>query len=180
MPDHPIPAALLAAATILAGILAGLVLTLVPHLDPGRAATPPPSTPTTSTPATPGSLPPGPGEYIPTPAGPPTPTPTTAAAYQDSVMSPPGAPIVAGLLPTRGALVGIAALIALAVLDRIPLRAYRPRPDRARDRIPRHRPARPDPTVTLTRLDQPAAPALPPRARRHPESPQPIDTGEGR
>ncbi len=95
-----------------------------------------------------------------------------------TAMSALGAPILAGLLPPRGALVGIAALVALALLDRIPLRAYRPRADR--DRLPRHR-RRHAATVTLTRRDQPPAPppgraiqpqpqrlAIQPRPRRHP------------
>ena len=88
------------------------------------------------------------------------------------------APILAGLLPPRGALVGIAALVALAILDRIPLRAYRPRADRDRMPPPRRRRAA---TVTLTRLHQPPAPppgraiqpqpqrlAIQPRPRCHP------------
>ena len=80
------------------------------------------------------------------------------------------APILAGLLPPRGALVGIAALVALAILDRIPLRAYRPRADR--DRIPRHRRRR-APTVTLTRRDQqPAPPPPPPPGRAIQPQPQ--------
>ncbi len=68
MPDRPITAALLAVATILAGILACLLLALALHLTPTHAATTP--TTTTATTAT-ASPPPAPGEYIPTPAGPP-------------------------------------------------------------------------------------------------------------
>ncbi len=86
-------------------------------------------------------------------------------------MSALGAPILAGLLPPRGALVGIVALLALAVLDRIPLRAYRPHQDdghtprrrRRRVRAQVRASGRADrqdapPAVTLTRLDQPPAP----------------------
>ncbi len=69
MPDRPITAALLAVATILAGILACLVLALALHLTPTRAATPTPPTTATVSPA-----PMAPGEYVPTPAGPPSTT----------------------------------------------------------------------------------------------------------
>jgi hypothetical protein len=70
MPDRPITAALLAVATILAGVLACLVLALALHLPATHAATPTTPTTTTGTTAT-VSPPPVPGEYIPTPAGPP-------------------------------------------------------------------------------------------------------------
>jgi hypothetical protein len=68
MPDRPLTAALLAVATILAGVLACLVLALALHLPPTRAATP---TPTTTATVSPPAVP---GEYVPTPAGPPTTT----------------------------------------------------------------------------------------------------------
>jgi hypothetical protein len=70
MPDRPITAALLAVATILAGVLACLVLALALHLTPTRAATPTTTTGTTATISPPAV----PGEYIPTPGGPPTTT----------------------------------------------------------------------------------------------------------
>jgi hypothetical protein len=69
MPERPIIAALPAVATIVAGILACLVLALALHLTPTRAATPTP--PTTTAPVSP---PAAPGEYVPTPAGPPSTT----------------------------------------------------------------------------------------------------------
>jgi len=100
-------------------------------------------------------------------------------------MTPFGASILAGLLPPRGALVGIAALVALALLDRIPLHAYQPRADRNRN--PKHRPPRRAPTVTLTRPDQHPPPPPPPPGRpiqqRPPTSPAIAprpDTREGR
>jgi hypothetical protein len=177
MPDRPITAALLAVATIIAAILACLVLTLALHLTPTHAATP--TTPTTTAVPTAAPPAPAPGEYIPTPAGPPATTTTTPPG---PAMTTLGAPILAGLLPPRGALVGIVALIALALLDRIPLRAYRPHPD-DRDRIPRHRPRR-APTVTLTRPDpHPARPAGRAIQQRTPTSPAiapRTDTREGR
>ncbi len=75
-------------------------------------------------------------------------------------MSALGAPILAGLAPPRGALVAIAALAVLAVLDRIPLSAYRPHQDDGRTPRRRRRQVRvvgehPPPT-TVHRLDQPA------------------------
>ena len=68
MPDRPITAALLAVATILAGVLACLLLALALHLPASRAATP--TTPTTTV----SPAPMAPGEYVPTPAGPPSTT----------------------------------------------------------------------------------------------------------
>jgi hypothetical protein len=70
MPDRPITAALLAVATILAGVLACLVLAVALHLPPTRAATPTTTTDPAAT--TTVSAPAAPGEYVPTPAGPPT------------------------------------------------------------------------------------------------------------
>ncbi len=73
MPERPITAALLAVLTILAGILACLVLALALHLPPTRAATPTTTTTTTTTIA-PVSPPAASDEYVPTPAGPPSTT----------------------------------------------------------------------------------------------------------
>jgi hypothetical protein len=175
MPDRPITAALLAVATILAGILACLVLALALHLPLTRAATPHPDHRRGHHRA--GQ--PRPRRVHPDPR---RPTPHDHARRPGAAMSALGAPILAGLLPPRGALVGIAALVALAVLDRIPLRAYQPRADRYR--IPRHRPPRHAPTVTLTRPDPHPAPP-PGRAikQRLPSSPAitpRTDTREGR
>ncbi len=64
MPDRPLAAALGAVATILAGILACLLLAVALHLTPTHAATPP-----TTTTVGPGAA--APYEYVPTPAGPP-------------------------------------------------------------------------------------------------------------
>jgi len=72
MPDRPITAALLAVATIVAGILACLVLALALHLPPTRAPPPPRTTPVPTTAGSPAA--PAPGEYVPTPAGPPSTT----------------------------------------------------------------------------------------------------------
>jgi hypothetical protein len=71
MPDRPITAALGAVATIVAGILACLVLALALHLPASRAGPPPPPT-TTATTTTVSPAAPAPDEYVPTPAGPPT------------------------------------------------------------------------------------------------------------
>ena len=73
MPDRPIIAALLAVATIVAGILACLLLALALHLPASRAATPTPPT-TTATTTTVSAAAPAPDEYVPTPAGPPSTT----------------------------------------------------------------------------------------------------------
>jgi hypothetical protein len=93
----------------------------------------------------------------------------------------------AGIAPSGGALAGLLALAALAILDRIPLSAYRPRQDDGR--TPRyHRRAHHDPAeatqdadelrgagqrpvVTIRRARPPLPPrrrALPPRPDRHP------------
>ncbi len=72
MPDRPLAAALGAVLTILAGILACLVLALALHLPPTRAAaaaTTTTTTPTSSSTVTPAAS--APFEYVPTPAGPP-------------------------------------------------------------------------------------------------------------
>ncbi len=70
MPDRPLAAALGAVLTILAGILACLVLALALHLPPTRAAAATTTTtPTSSSTVTPAAS--APFEYVPTPAGPP-------------------------------------------------------------------------------------------------------------
>jgi len=71
MPERPVTAALLAVATILAAIVICLVLAVALHLTPSHAATTPTPTTTSSPAADPA---PAPGEYIPTPAGPPATT----------------------------------------------------------------------------------------------------------
>jgi hypothetical protein len=78
-PERTITLTLLALLALLAGIVACLVLAVALHLTPSRAATPTTPTTTASSPAIDAPPTPVPGEYIPTPAGPPTdqPTPTT-------------------------------------------------------------------------------------------------------
>jgi archaellin len=77
MPDRIVTAALLALVAV-AGIHAGLVLAVALHLTPTRAATTPTSTATTTTrtgiTTTVSPAPAAPGEYVPTPAGPPSTT----------------------------------------------------------------------------------------------------------